>query len=86
MARNKDFLQQVQKKTSDLSTGSSGALNAVMQTIERLEHINQERAGSISEIDSYIADLMTERDRLEAESTADGVVIDNFSRLINRQT
>lgn len=69
------------KKTT--SSSSHDILREKQQEINRLELINQQIDDGMTEIDTYMADLVKTRETMSTQRQNNAAIISNFSKLLN---
>jgi hypothetical protein len=69
-------------KLNELKTQADFAVGIVTSTISGLELINQELDDTISEIDTYVAQLNETRESMNKNRKYNTAIIANFSKLL----
>lgn len=77
-----DVLSEKNSKLNELKTQADFAVGIVTSTISGLELINQEYDDTISEIETYVAQLNSTRDSMSKHRKYNTAIIANFSRLL----
>ena len=77
-----DVLAEKVSKLNELKTQADFAVGIVTSTISGLELINQELDDTISEIDTYVAQLNETRESMNKNRKYNTAIIANFSKLL----
>lgn len=72
-----DILREKQQEINRLERQADDAVEIVTRTISRLELIN------MTEIDTYMADLVKTRETMSTQRQNNAAIISNFSKLLN---
>ena len=78
-----DILREKQQQVESLERQADDAVELVTRTINRLELINQQIDDGMTEIDTYMADLVKTRETMSTQRQNNAAIISNFSKLLN---
>ena len=78
-----DILREKQQEINRLERQADDAVEIVTRTISRLELINQQIDDGMTEIDTYMADLVKTRETMSTQRQNNAAIISNVSKLLN---
>ena len=77
-----DILREKQQEINRLERQADDAVEIVTRTISRLELINQQIDDGMTEIDTYMADLVKTRETMSTHLQNNAAIISYFSKLL----
>ncbi len=78
-----DILRAKQNRLGELTAQADRAVEMVSRTISSLELINQEINDTVTEIETYTAQLLETRDKLARNQKHNAAIIANFTKLLS---